>query len=357
MKRDRLYWNHLKYQYRSDIIMQLSTIIDWRHALLGVVLTLACSLAGQSLASLPGFSLIGHLVLALLLGMAIQVCRPITLAARESTGFIANKFLRAGIIFLGFKLNLIILVSAGMKSLIAAVFVVAIMIPLNYAVARALRVDHTLALLTACGCSICGAAAVMGVSGTLKAKAGQSVLAVAIVAILGTVFTLIEVFLQPVLGFTDGQFGVMAGLSLHEIAHAVAAGGSAGPVGTDSAIITKLSRVLLLAPVAIILGIGEAWRQRCQSGDTDQKLKVPIPWFMGGFISASAIGSYIPAIGFAVPMLVKAAYLILGMAMAALGLNVNFSVIAKEGVRPMVSAVTCSFVILGLSWFIVRTWF
>ena len=231
------------------------------------------------------------------------------------------------------------------------------MIPLNYAVARALRVDHTLALLTACGCSICGAAAVMGVSGTLKAKADQSVLAVAIVAILGTVFTLIEVFLQPVLGFTDGQFGVMAGLSLHEIAHAVAAGGSAGPIGTDSAIITKLSRVLLLAPIAIILGIGEAWRQRRQSGDTDQKFKIPIPWFMGGFIAASAIGSYIPAIGFAVPMLVKAAYLILGMAMAALGLNVNFAVIAKEGTRPMGSALVCSFVLLGLSWFIVRTWF
>ena len=256
--------------------MHLSTMIDRRHALLGVVPTLACSLAGQSLAALPGFSLIGHLVLA---------------------------------------------------------------------------------LLTACGCSICGAAAVMGVSGALKAKADQSVLAVAIVAILGTVFTLIEVFAQPILGFTDSQFGVMAGLSLHEIAHAVAAGGSAGPVGTDSAIIAKLSRVLLLAPVAIILGIVEAWRQRRQSQDRDQKFKVPIPWFMGGFIAASAIGSYIPAIGSAVPMLVKIAYLILGMAMAALGLNVNFSVIAKEGVRPMVSAITCSFVILALSWFIVRTWF
>ena len=107
----------------------------------------------------------------------------------------------------------------------------------------------------------------------------------------------------------------------------------------------------------IILGIVEAWRQRRQSQDRDQKFKVPIPWFMGGFIAASAIGSYIPAIGLAVPMLVKIAYLILGMAMAALGLNVNFSVIAKEGVRPMVSAITCSFVILALSWFIVRTWF
>lgn len=92
MKRDRLYWNHLKYQYRSDFIMHLSTMIDWRHALLGVVLTLACSLTGQSLASLPGFSLIGHLVLALLLGMAIQVCRPVTLAARESTGLLPINF-------------------------------------------------------------------------------------------------------------------------------------------------------------------------------------------------------------------------------------------------------------------------
>ena len=328
-----------------------------RNAMIGIILTLAWSLIGQALASLPGFSLIGHLVLALVLGMVIQFSQSITKMARESTGFIANKFLRAGIILLGFKLNLVILMSAGLKSLEAAVFVVAIMITINYFVARFFRVDHTLALLTACGCSICGAAAVMGISSALKAKADQSVLAVAIVAILGTVFTLVIVFLQPFLGFSNAQFGVMAGLSLHEIAHAVAAGGSAGPVGTDSAIIAKLSRVLLLAPVALILGVFEAWRQRRKSGDTNSKFKVPIPWFMGGFIIASAIGSYIPAVEIAVPVLVKVAYLILGMAMAALGLNVNFGVIAHEGVRPLTSAALCSVVIMSLAWFIVRTWF
>lgn len=328
-----------------------------RNAMIGIILTLACSLIGQALASLPGFSLIGHLVLALVLGMVIQFSQSITKMARESTGFIANKFLRAGIILLGFKLNLVILMSAGLKSLEAAVFVVAIMITINYFVARFFRVDHILALLTACGCSICGAAAVMGISSALKSKADQSVLAVAIVAILGTVFTLVIVFLQPFLGFSNAQFGVMAGLSLHEIAHAVAAGGSAGPVGTDSAIIAKLSRVLLLAPVALILGVFEAWRQRRKSGDTNSKFKVPIPWFMGGFIIASAIGSYIPAVEIAVPTLVKIAYLILGMVMAALGLNVNFGVIAHEGVRPLTSAALCSVVIMSLAWFIVRTWF
>lgn len=79
---------------------------------------------------------------------------------------------------------------------------------------------------------------------------------------------------------------------------------------------------------------------------------------MGGFIIASAIGSYIPAVSLAVPVLVKAAYIIiLGMAMAALGLNVNFGVILREGVRPLTGAVFCSIVIMTLAWFIVRSWF
>lgn len=328
-----------------------------RNALIGVVLTLVCSLMAQSLSSLPALSVIGHLVLALLLGMLIQLYQPIAMAARESTGFIANVFLRTGIILLGFKLNLILLLSVGLESLEAAIFVVLLMIPINYIMARIFHVDHTLALLTACGCSICGAAAVMGVSGTLKAKVDQSVLAVAIVAILGTIFTLIEVFLEPFLGFTANQFGIMAGLSLHEIAHAVAAGGSMGTAGTDSAVIAKLSRVLLLAPVTILLGCLEAWRTRRKSGESSESIRVPIPWFMGGFIVASAIGSYVPAVEVAIPILVKMAYLILGMAMAALGVNVNFTVIAKKGLRPMGIAFVCSWILLGMSWYIVKNMF
>ena len=73
---------------------------------LAVGITLACSLSGKWISGFPGFSLIGHLVLALLLGMAFQIFPGPTQTARESTGFIANKFLRLGIILIGFKLNL-----------------------------------------------------------------------------------------------------------------------------------------------------------------------------------------------------------------------------------------------------------
>ncbi|BEU88722.1 putative sulfate exporter family transporter [Selenomonas sp. TAMA-11512] len=321
------------------------------------IITFICSILGRELALLPGLSLVGHLVLALLLGMAVQLMRSVTIAARGSgTGFIANRFLRAGIILLGFKLNLAILLTEGLKGLEAAVCMVTSMLLLNYVTARLLKVDHTLAMLTACGCSICGAAAVMAVSAPLKAKADQSVLAVAIVAILGTVFTLIEVGLIPFLGFTDAQFGTMAGLSLHEIAHAVAAGGSAGQVGTDAAIIAKLSRVLLLAPVALIVGFIEMRRNRSDASE-DGKLSVPIPYFMGGFILASAVGSYLNFPSDVLGALVSLAYILLGMAMAALGINVNFGVIVKQGARPLLAAAACSAVMLLLAWFVVDAFF
>ncbi len=348
----------------------------------GLVVTLACSLGGQWLVTLPGLSLVGALVLALLLGMALQGVTSLRDAARQSTPFIANKFLRAGIILLGFKLNLILLMGAGMKSLLAAIVVVTVMVTLNYVVARRLfGVEHTLAVLTACGSSICGAAAVMGVAGAAKAKADDSVLAVACVAILGTAFTLVLVALQPVLGFSAAQFGTLAGLSLHEIAHAVAAGGAAGAVGTDAAIVAKLSRVLLLAPVAVLVGVLEARRavvakrqaalagvgnveveispatEAASQGWWAQLKHVPIPWFMGGFLLASAVGTYVPFVAEFTGGLVTLAYILLGMAMAALGLNVNFSVVAHKGARPLTSACLCSVFLVGLAYTIVRVFF
>lgn len=321
-----------------------------------LLITSLASIAGKFLAGFEGFSLVGHLVIALILGMLLQMSSTITKSARAAgTAFIANKFLRAGIILLGFKLNLVILLNEGLKGLFFAFIMVSLMLLLFYYSLKLFKVQHTLSMLTACGCSICGAAAVMGVSSPLKAKADDSVLAVAIVAILGTLFTLIEVFLKPFLLFTDQQFGVFAGLSLHEIAHAVAAGGAAGSVGTDSAIIVKLSRVLLLAPVALLVGFIEMKRNKNKGNNKD--ISVPIPYFMGGFILASAIGSYLPIPSSVVDFLVTSAYLLLGMAMAALGINVNFQVILKNGARPFFAATVSSMIMMLLAFFMVKIFF
>ncbi|WP_125714749.1 YeiH family protein [Companilactobacillus kedongensis] len=315
------------------------------------ILTLICSVLGTILGSLPYLTIIGALVISLMLGMIFQIHQPVIDTARSGIGFISNKFLRLGIILLGFKLNLIDLANAGIRTILVAMIVVTGVIILTYNIARRFGVNKELAILTASGTGICGAAAVMGVSPQIKVNADKEaqkkddeVLAVAIVAILGTVFTLIEIAIKPLLHMSSIQFGVMAGGSLHEIAHAIATGGAGGAISLSSAIITKLSRVLMLAPAALIIGI---WYQKTESKGSTAKQKLPIPWFMGGFILASIIGTFIPMPADLLNGLVKLAYLVLGMAMAALGMSVNFKVFVTSGKKAVLAASVVSVVLLG----------
>ena len=341
------------------------TIFKKRAFWLAALLTFICSVLGSFLAKLPYLSLIGALVLSLLLGIAFQSFPQTINKASSGIGFISNKFLRLGIILLGFKLNLITLANAGIKTIILSIIVVSGMITLTYYLCKKLGAESELAILTACGCGICGAAAVMGVSPQIETtneerKRENEVLAVAVVCVMGTVFTLIEIFLKPfigldasqiglkpILGLTDPQFGIVAGGSLHEIAHAVATGGAGGAISLQNAIIMKLSRVLLLAPVALLVGL---WYRKKMAANTlntkTTNSKLPIPWFLGGFILTSIIGTFVPFIAPYLDSLVQIAYLFLGMAMAALGMSVNFKVIFKRGKSVFSAAAISSTVLL-----------
>ena len=123
-------------------------------------MTLTCSVAGVLLAKLPYINLIGALVIALLLGIAMQLTPAgLRQAASPGTAFISNKFLRLGIILLGFRLNLAKLAAAGIKTIFVAACAVTLTIILTYWLSRKFGAEDELAILTACGCGICGAAA------------------------------------------------------------------------------------------------------------------------------------------------------------------------------------------------------
>lgn len=319
--------------------------------LAAALLTLACSVAGSLLAGLPYLAVLGALVISLLLGMACQVAKPAIAYAKPGIALISNKFLRAGIILLGFKLNLVALAQAGVKTIALACVVVTGVILLAYNLARKFGVDRHLAILTASGTGICGAAAVMGIAAQLPSSQQDKqrheedkVVAVAIVAILGTLFTLVDIAVGPALGMSAAQYGVLAGGSLHEIAHAVAAGGAGGAESLDIAIITKLSRVLLLAPAAIVIGL---WYRKTEGTGDAGKGKVPIPWFMAGFVAASVVGTFAPLSPEVLDALVRVSYLLLGMAMAALGMTVNFRVLLTRGRNAFAAALVTSVMLLA----------
>ena len=173
-------------------------------------------------------------------------------------------------------------------------------------------------------------------------KANNEVMAVAIIAIMGTIFALLEIALGPLTGLTKTQLGITAGASLHEIAHAVAAGDAFGAV--DIATIMKLSRVLMLVFAAIIIAVW--WDRNHSEMPADGKRKVSFPWFMLGFIGASVIGTFVPFIATITPQLVDFAYIVLGMAMAALGINVNFKAIAKKGRKAFLASFLTSILLM-----------
>mgnify|MGYP002519048702 CR=1 FL=1 len=323
-------------------------------------LTLIASFIGSWLKQFPGFSLFGALIIALLIGMAIQFpIRSLYVGnndsrrggVKDAAGLIANKLLRLGIILLGFKLNLHVLFTQGIKCLPIAAAVVTLTIVITYLIARALKVSPMLAILTAGGTGICGAAAVMGLSGSItvskeeeEEKADNEVMAVATVAIMGTVFALLEIALFPLFNLTAAQQGVAAGASLHEIAHAVAVGGAFGEEALNMATIMKLSRVLMLVFAAIIIAI---WWDRTHSTIKHEgKRKVAFPYFMLGFIAASILGTYVPFLNAIASTLVDIAYIVLGMAMAALGINVNFKAIAQKGLKAVLASFIASVLLM-----------
>ncbi|WP_375169546.1 YeiH family protein [Gardnerella vaginalis] len=324
------------------------------------VLTLLASFIGSWLKQYPGLKLLGALIIALLVGMALQL--PLhaykknndsrRAGVKSAAGLIANKLLRLGIILLGFKLNLHDLFTKGIKCLPIAAVLVAVMVCVTYNIAKLLKVNPQLAMLTAGGTSICGAAAVMGLSGSMPVlpeeedeKEQNEVMAVATVAIMGTIYALAEIFILPNFGMTKQQLGITAGASLHEIAHAVAAGGAFDSI--DVATIMKLSRVLMLVPASIFIAIW--WNARHSKVENGGKHKISFPWFMLGFIAASVIGTYVPFITAHASTLVEAGYVFLGMAMAALGINVNFKVIFKQGRTAFLASFLASIVLVVLA--------
>ncbi|QAV21597.1 putative sulfate exporter family transporter [Paenibacillus chitinolyticus] len=308
-------------------------------------MTLALALAAKALALIPGLNVIGQLVLALLLGIAWRAAAPVPASAPAGLAFASKKLLRAGIILLGMRLSLLDVVHAGPAVFAASAGNILFATVVVYAIARRMNVGPRLAMLSACGTGICGAAAIAGISPQIKADDDETAVGVTVIALLGTLFTVAYTLVYPLLGFSSAEYGFFSGATLHEIAHVIAAAAPGGSAAVDSALLAKLTRVALLAPVALVLGVWAARRERRGADEgapgsaasgaagsaAPRKAGVPVPWFIVGFLAAAALNTIGIVPQPAAAAAVQGAYLLIAMAMAGLGLNVNLAVFRRHG--------------------------
>lgn len=297
----------------------------------GILLTLALALAARLVAGLPFFSIMGQLVIAIMFGMIWRAAAGVNSGLMEGASFSSKKLLRLGIILLGFRLNLSDIYNAGATVFLIAFANLTFALLAVYGLSRLFKVEKRLGILTACGTAICGAAAVVAIAPVIKANEKETAVGAANVAVLGTIFTIIYTLLFTYLGLNVLDYGVFAGGTLHEIAHVVAAADPAGQQASDLAIIVKLTRVALLVPVAILIGF---IIQRKEKQDAGQKMtfsSLPIPWFILGFLAVSALNTTGFISSGAAEKIVSFAYLLIGMAMAGLGLSVDFKSFRQMG--------------------------
>ena len=206
-------------------------------------------------------------------------------------------------------------------------------------VGRLMKMDKDLALLTATGSAICGAAAVLGAEPVVKCEAHKTAVAVSTVVIFGT----LSMFIYPVMyraGILDldpEQMGLYTGATLHEVAHVVGAGNAMGKEISDTAIIVKMIRVMsfMLARTAVKSVINGG---RNGGGVAPSRGKITIPWFAFGFLAVIGFNSFDLLPHAVVDGINQVDTFMLTMAMTALGTETSIEKFKKAGAKPFVLA-------------------
>ena len=262
--------------------------------------------------------------------------------------FCSKKILRIGIILYGFRLTFQDVMAIGLPAMLIDVIIVAVTICGGIYLGKLLKMDRGIALLTSIGSGICGAAAILGAESTIKAKPYKTAVSVSTVVIFGT----ISMFLYPFLyrnglcALTPDQMGIYTGATLHEVAHVVGAGDAMGNGISDSAIIVKMIRVMMLAPVLVVMSFMLARTAvnsvvnggRNGGGVAPSRGKITIPWFAFGFLAVIGFNSLDLLPHAVVDGINQVDTFMLTMAMTALGTETSIEKFKKAGAKPFVLA-------------------
>ena len=329
---------------------------DYVAALLpGILLCIVVTLTSMGVQHVEegvfGHPYIEALVIAILLGMAIRTLWAPGPRWRSGIAFSAKQLLEVAVMLLGASISLAAIVASGPILLGAIVFTVAASIAISYGISRLLGLPTRLAILIACGNSICGNSAIAAVAPVIGADGDDIASSISFTAVLGVVMVLGLPLLIPLLGLSATKYGILAGLTVYAVPQVLAATVPAGLVSTQIGTLVKLVRVLMLGPVVLGLSLGVRRFQRDDGTDGQRRFRLTklVPWFILGFLGLATLRSVGIVPNVALGPLTKTAGVLTVVSMAALGLGVDVRVVGKVGGR-VTAAVTLSLMLLlGMS--------
>ena len=304
---------------------------------IGVAACLAAALAAWWSAKL-GWNQklqLSPLTLAIVAGMAIG--NTMRWSALETVlpglKFCQQKLLRLGIVLYGIRLTVGDLSKLGPRALLLDLTVITTVLVVGYWLGtRVLKLDRDTALLVSAGSGICGAAAVLATDRVIDSESHKVSVAVATVVVFGTVAMFLYPVLYPLTGFSERQFGIYTGATVHEVAQVLAAGRAVSQAASDTAVITKMLRVLLLAPVLVIISRVRRGNGPAGSGS------IRFPWFVFWFGAVILAQSFVHLAPATRANLIDLDTVLLSSAMFALGISTRWQQLKQAGTRPLLLA-------------------
>ncbi len=269
----------------------------------------------------------------------------------------AKLLLQACVVFLGFGMNLAVVLQAGKSGMLFAVGSIAGTLALGYIVGKWLKISGKTSALISAGTAICGGSAIAAVGSVIGAAEGEMTVA------MGTVFLLnaVALYVFPILGHTLGlsqtQFGTWCGVAIHDISSVVGAASRYGLPALQTATAVKLSRALWIVPVAIAAAL--TFRRRdpapapARMGSltnttfgfdpnqtpTPAQGKLQVPWFIGLFLLASVARSFVPGVAGASPVLSHIATVGLTLTLFLIGAGISQKTLKMVGWKPMAQGI------------------
>ncbi|TXK16336.1 YeiH family protein [Homoserinibacter sp. GY 40078] len=320
----------------------------------------AVALAGAGVAFLIHLALpaVPWLTAAFVIGFVAAAIPPVRPALdgvlRSGLAFSARTLLRAGIVLLGLDLAIGDVAALGITGVAAIVGLVVIAFAATYGIARALRLPGDEPVLLAAGFSICGVSAV----GAMSAARGRSSDDTATPTALVTLFGTAAIAVLPALAqfaaalgapMSPEFFGAWVGASVHDVGQVVATAQTAGAAALAAAIVVKLTRVLMLAPMVAVASVRT--RRAARAGGTgDAALPPIVPLFIVGFVLLVLVRTFVPVPDLALDVADTVRNVLLAAALVGIGASLRLERLVRTGGRAVLAAAASWAVILVLGW-------
>jgi uncharacterized integral membrane protein (TIGR00698 family) len=296
-----------------------------------------------------GHAWLEALVLAIVLGALYRHFARPGARYRPGIAWSGKYLLEAAVVLLGASISAEAVAGAGPLFVLAVAGVVVVAIAASFAIGRLLGLEWRVALLLACGNSICGNSAIAAVAPVIDADGDEIASTIAFTAVLGVAAVLLMPLLCGLLGFDFRQYGIFAGLTVYAVPQVIAATAPISSLSVGVGTLTKLIRVLMLGPTIFGIALLARRTRAAKPG-----LAHLLPWFIFGFLIAMGLRSFglIPdALQPPIALLTNALTVV---SMAALGLSVDLRAVAASGGRVIAGATLSLLVLACLAYGVIR---